>query len=127
MGKFRPGSAKAESRLAGMKLFPCDHRIKFMKSLLYCRDPGKAGQNFIPAKRGHVITPVIKLFCLSAWVLRSVINLKKKFSGRKLNLNRFIITSEIRFVKGEPKNFFGFEFLLRIRYLVFKITQKSSL
>ena len=29
-----------------------------MKSLLYCRDPGKAGQNFIPAKRDHVITPL---------------------------------------------------------------------
>ena len=58
MGKFRPGSAKAGSRLAGMKLFPCNHRIKFMKSLLYCRDPGKAGQNFIPAKWDHVITPL---------------------------------------------------------------------
>ena len=29
-----------------------------MKSLLYCRDPGKAGQNFIPAKQDHVITPL---------------------------------------------------------------------
>ena len=28
---------------------------------------------------------LIKLFCLSAWVLRFVINLKKKHSGRKLN------------------------------------------
>ena len=28
-----------------------------------------------------------------------VINLKKKYSGRKLNLNRFISTSEIRLVK----------------------------
>ena len=55
--KRDPGSTKAESRLAGMKLFPCKHRIKFMKSLLYCWDPGKAGQNFIPAKRDHVITP----------------------------------------------------------------------
>ena len=51
--KRDPGSAKAGSRLAGMKLFPCNHRIKFMKSLLYCRDPGKAGHNFIPAKRYH--------------------------------------------------------------------------
>ena len=51
--KRDPGSAKAGSHLAGMKLFPCDHRIKFMKSLLYCPDPGKAGQNFIPAKRYH--------------------------------------------------------------------------
>ena len=51
------GSTKAGSHLAGMKRFPCNHRIKFMKSLLYCRDPGKAGQNFIPAKRDHVITP----------------------------------------------------------------------
>ena len=33
-----------------------------MKSLLYCRDPGKAGQNFIPAKRDHVITPLDHLF-----------------------------------------------------------------
>ena len=57
VGKFRPSSTKAGSRLAGMKLFPCNHRIKFMKSLLYCRDPGKAGQNFIPAKQDHVITP----------------------------------------------------------------------
>ena len=31
-----------------------------MKSLLYCRDPGKVGQNFIPAKRNHVITPLEK-------------------------------------------------------------------
>ena len=30
-------------------------------------------------------------------------------------------------IKGELNKFFGFEFLLRIRYLVFKITQKSSL
>ena len=29
-----------------------------MKSLLYCQDPGKAGENFIPAKRDHVITPL---------------------------------------------------------------------
>ena len=57
MGKFRPG--KAGSHLAGMKLFPCNHRITFMKSLLYCRDPGKSGQNFIPAKRDHVITPLL--------------------------------------------------------------------
>ena len=42
---------------------------------------------------------LIKLFSLSAWVLRSVINLKKKHSGRKLNLNRFISISEIIFVK----------------------------
>ena len=42
---------------------------------------------------------LIKLFRLSAWVLRSVINLKKKLSRRKLNLNRFISTTEIRFVK----------------------------
>ena len=42
---------------------------------------------------------LIKLFRLSAWVLRFVINLKKKHSGQKLNLNRFISTSEIRFVK----------------------------
>ena len=41
----------------------------------------------------------MKLFRLSAWVLRFVTNLKKKHSGRKLNLNRFISTSEIRFVK----------------------------
>ena len=39
-----------------MKLFPCNHRIKFMKSLLYCRDPSKAGENFIPAKRDHPLT-----------------------------------------------------------------------
>ena len=56
--KRDPGSSKAGSRLAGMKHFLCNHRIKFMKSLLYCRDPGKAGQNFIPAKRDHVITPL---------------------------------------------------------------------
>ena len=55
--KRDPGSTKAGSRLAGMKLFPCIHRIKFMKSLLYCRDPDKAGHNFIPTKRDHVITP----------------------------------------------------------------------
>ena len=42
---------------------------------------------------------LIKSFRLSAWVLRFVINLKKNYSGRKLNLNRFISTSEIRFVK----------------------------
>ena len=30
-----------------------------MKSLLYCLDPGKAGQNFIPAKRDHAITPLV--------------------------------------------------------------------
>ena len=42
---------------------------------------------------------LIKLFRLSAWVLRFVTNLKKKHSGRKLNLNRLISTSEIRFVK----------------------------
>ena len=42
---------------------------------------------------------LIKLFRLSAWVLRFVINLKKKHSGRKLYLNRFISTSEIIFVK----------------------------
>ena len=39
------------------------------------------------------------MFRLSAWVLRFVINLKKKHSGRRLNLNRFNRTSEIRFVK----------------------------
>ena len=32
-----------------------------MKSLLYCRDPGKAGQNFIPAKRDHVMTPLVTM------------------------------------------------------------------
>ena len=36
---------------------------------------------------------LIKLFRLSAWVLRFVINLKKKHSGRRLNLNRFNSTS----------------------------------
>ena len=30
-------------------------------------------------------------------------------------------------LKGELNKFFGFEFLLRMRYLAFKITQKSSL
>ena len=54
--KRDPGSTKAGPRCDGMNLFPCNHRIKFMKSLLYCGDPGKAGQNFIPAKRDHVIT-----------------------------------------------------------------------
>ena len=39
------------------------------------------------------------MFRLSVWVLSFVTNLKKKHSGRKLNLNKFIITSEIRFVK----------------------------
>ena len=39
------------------------------------------------------------MFRLSAWVLRFVTNLKKKHSGRKLNLNRFISISEIIFVK----------------------------
>ena len=29
-----------------------------MKSLLHCWDPGKAGENFIPAKRDHVINPL---------------------------------------------------------------------
>ena len=29
-----------------------------MKSLLYCQDRRKAGQNFIPAKWDHVITPL---------------------------------------------------------------------
>ena len=42
---------------------------------------------------------LIKLLRLSAQVLSFVINLKKKYSGQKLNLNRFISTSEIRFVK----------------------------
>ena len=43
---------------------------------------------------------LIKLFHLSVGVLRFVTNLKKKRSSRKLNfLNRFISTSEIRFVK----------------------------
>ena len=42
---------------------------------------------------------LIKLFRLSAWVLCFVTNLKKKHSGRKLNLNKFISTLEIRFVK----------------------------
>ena len=42
---------------------------------------------------------LIKLFRLSAWVLRFVTNLKKKHSGRKLKLNKFISTSEIRFAK----------------------------
>ena len=41
----------------------------------------------------------MKLFRLSAWVLRFVTNLKKKHSGRKLKLNKFISTSEIRFAK----------------------------
>ena len=54
--KRDPGSTKAGSRLAGIKLFPCNHGIKFMTSLLHCRDHSKAGQNFIPAKRDHVIT-----------------------------------------------------------------------
>ena len=41
-----------------------------MKSLLYCRDPGKAGQNFIPAKRDHAITPLLsfeifKIVCVT--------------------------------------------------------------
>ena len=56
--KQDPGSTKAGSRLAGIKLFPCNHRMKFLISLLYCRNPGKAGQDFIPAKRDHVITPL---------------------------------------------------------------------
>ena len=42
---------------------------------------------------------LIKMFRSSAWVLRFVTNLKKKHSGRKLNLNKFISTSEFRFVK----------------------------
>ena len=43
---------------------------------------------------------LITLFHLSVGVLRFVTNLKKKRSSRKLNfLNRFISTSEIRFVK----------------------------
>ena len=36
-----------------------------MKSLLYCRDPGKAGQNFIPAKWDHVITPFVLIISFS--------------------------------------------------------------
>ena len=42
---------------------------------------------------------LIKLFRSSAWLLRFVTNLKKKHSSQKLNLNRFISTSEIRFMK----------------------------
>ena len=39
-----------------------------MKSLQYCRDSGKAGQNFIPAKRDHVITTLEDRFeCLRHW------------------------------------------------------------
>ena len=59
--KRDPRSTKAGSRLAEMKPFPFYHRIKFMKRLLYCRDPGKVGQNFILTKRDHVITPSVRL------------------------------------------------------------------
>ena len=54
--KLHPGSTTAGSCLAWMKLFPCNQRIQFMKSLQYCQDPGKVGQNFISVKRDRVVT-----------------------------------------------------------------------
>ena len=54
--KRDPGSTKEGSRLAGMKPFTCNRKMAFMKNLQHCRDPGKPGQNFIPANRDHVIT-----------------------------------------------------------------------
>ena len=45
------------------------------------------------------ISDVNKLFPLSAWVLRFIINLKKKCRNEKLNLDQFIQSSEINYVK----------------------------
>ena len=51
-----------------------------MKSLLYCRDPGKAGQNFVPAKRDHVITPrkIISLETTKTVELKNIVLLVAK-------------------------------------------------
>ena len=54
--KRDPGSTKEGSCLAGMKLFTWNCRIQFMKSLWYCWDRGRMGQNFIPVKQDHVIS-----------------------------------------------------------------------
>ena len=45
------------------------------------------------------VSDVNKLFRLSAWVLRFIINLKKKCRNEKLNLDQFIQSSEINYVK----------------------------
>ena len=45
------------------------------------------------------VSDVNKLFRLSAWVLRFIINLKKKRRNEKLNLDQFIQSSEINYVK----------------------------
>ena len=66
-----------------------------MKSLLYCRDPGKAGQNFIPAKRDHVITPLVTM------------DIEKVFDS--LDHNFIISTLEYGF---------GQNFILRIKILL---------
>ena len=45
-----------------------------MKSFLYCRDPGKAGQNFIPAKWDHVITPLKEEFHTKYKIYRNLLS-----------------------------------------------------
>ena len=52
--KQDPGSTNKGSHHAGMKLFPCNHKITFVKSLYW--DTAKAEQYFILVKWDHVIT-----------------------------------------------------------------------
>ena len=71
-----------------------------MKSLLYRRDPGKAGQNFIPANRDHVITTIVqdankKVLANTEWleVLRgSIINPKTYFRSSWINPILHVVT-----------------------------------
>ena len=63
-----------------------------MKSLLYCRDPGKAGQNFIPAKRDHVITP-FEIFPINIfhWLLLPLLTDGKVNTRWLFSISRFFI------------------------------------
>ena len=58
-----------------------------MKSLLYCQDPGKAGQNFIPAKRDHVITPLHRKLTIQICFCKVA---KKKKTGKKFLPETFL-------------------------------------
>ena len=88
-----------------------------MKSLLYCRDPGKAGQNFIPAKRDHVITPleVYTRFSqrsiteniatiVNGWVYISWVYISTLIAALKLTYCLMVYTYEIIYLVRTPRN-----------------------
>ena len=62
----------------------------------YCWKDVYSIEKVISIKR---VSDVNKLFRLTAWVLRFIANLKKKRRNKKLNLHKFIQSSEIIYAK----------------------------